>query len=98
MPTAVENNSETGAVRVEGDMTIMDAAELKNALMDALAGTRDIALDLSAVGEMDSAGFQLLILAKREAEQRKRGFRIVSASSGVSSVLELYNMKTYFGL
>ena len=52
---------------VEGEMTIYRAAELHPALRDAVRTQDAPALDLSAVTEFDSAGVQLLLVARREA-------------------------------
>ena len=47
------------------DMTIYNALDQKNRLMSALAEVDMLELDLSHVGEIDTAGLQLLILSKR---------------------------------
>ncbi len=77
-------------------MTITTAAELKKVLLDNLADCPGLEIDLSQVSEMDTAGFQLLYLAKREADTSNKVFRIVSHSPKTLSVLELYNMKDFF--
>jgi anti-anti-sigma regulatory factor len=58
-----------GATRitVEGDLGIYHAAEIKQQLIDGLRAHPVLELDLSHVGEMDTAGFQLLALAKEES-------------------------------
>ena len=50
---------------VEGSMTIYEAAADKPVLLDAVAKAEETEIDLSSVREMDTAGLQLLILAKR---------------------------------
>ena len=57
---------------VEGEMTIYRAAELKPALLDAVRAHEAPALDLSAVTEFDSAGLQLLLVARQEAARLGR--------------------------
>ena len=47
---------------VTNDLTIYHALELKPTLLDALANTQELELNLSQVSEMDTAGLQLLIL------------------------------------
>lgn len=56
------------------DLTIYHALEQKNALLAALAGTDDLELDLMHVGEIDTAGLQLLILLKGSAARRQDNF------------------------
>ncbi len=94
----VENNNGLCRLRIEDEMTISTAAELKKALLDSLAGCREIEIDLSQVNEMDTAGFQLLYLARREADISNKVFRIVSPGPKILSVLQLYNMKEFFDI
>ncbi len=81
----------------QGEMTIYTAAELKGSLMAVLDKCRAVEIDLSEVSEMDTAGLQLLILAKRESQARKIGLNIVGHSKAVIDVLDLCNMTAYFG-
>lgn len=62
---------------VTEDLTIYHALELKEKLLDALAQTADLELNLAQVGEMDTAGLQLLVLLKKEAQRAGKCVRIV---------------------
>jgi anti-anti-sigma factor len=55
-------------LRLQGDVTISSAAELKNLLLAALARGKDIHVDLSCVTEVDVTALQLLWAAEREAK------------------------------
>ena len=54
-------------------------------------------IDLSDVSEMDSAGLQLLILAKREAVRHNTPLRLTGHSPAVLEVMNICNMAAYFG-
>lgn len=82
---------------LEGDMSIYSAAALKDRLLDAVKTTADLELDLSQVSEFDSAGLQVLYLAKREAAQAGHNLRIVAHSTSVRELLDLYNLVAFFG-
>ncbi len=82
---------------VAGEMTIYGAAELKSRLMNAIKQTPDLEIDLSSVSAIDSAGLQILYLAKREATRMKHSMRIVAHSEPVRELLDLYNLVAYFG-
>jgi anti-anti-sigma factor len=92
----VEKQNGLFSLKIEGEMTISTAMELKKGLLDNLEECSELEIDLSRVNEFDTAGFQLLFLIKREANMSNKAFRIVSHSQGTELVLELYNMKEYF--
>ena len=86
--------SGSDVLKIEGELTIFRALELKPALLDDPAPTE---IDLSAVTEIDTAGVQLLMLAKRTALEAKRELRLVGHSAAVIEVFELLNVAAYFG-
>lgn len=79
------------------DLTIYHAMELKNALLDALGATDDLELDLSQVGEIDTAGLQLLLLLKKEAQRAGKRVAIVAHSQPVRSVIDFCNLAAELG-
>lgn len=79
------------------DMTIYNAAAQKLQLLDALAVCQELDLDLLKVGEMDTAGFQVLLLTKREAVKANKKMSLTAHSKPVTDFLDLFNMASYFG-
>ena len=65
---------------INEDMTIYNAAMQKTMLLDALAECDELDLDLSQVSVMDTAGFQILLQAKREALKANKTVRLTSHS------------------
>jgi anti-anti-sigma factor len=85
-------------LQLDGEITIYTAMELKKTILDALEECEQaLHLDLSAVTELDTAGFQLLVLAKREAERRGKSLHIEAVSPATDELIRLYNMAGYFG-
>lgn len=82
---------------IDGDLNIYHADEIKRRLIDGIRGNAVLELDLSRVGEMDSAGFQLLALAKQEGNQLDHALRIVGHGPAVREVIEFFNMAAFFG-
>lgn len=80
-----------------GDMNIYNAAELKKSLLQMINTAEHIELDLSQVTELDTAGLQVLVLAKREAVRNQRELKIVAHSAEVQEVLDLCGMVGWFG-
>jgi anti-sigma B factor antagonist len=76
-------------VALDGELTIMTAAENKERLLTALAGSGGLRVDLSAVDEVDTAGLQVLLLARREAEHLSLPFEFAAPAPGVAAVLAL---------
>ena len=79
------------------DLTIYHAMDQKNQLLDALNSTAGLELDLSQVSEIDTAGLQLLILAKREAARQQKDLSIVAHSPAVRQTLDFCNLAAFFG-
>lgn len=79
------------------DLTIYHAAALKQELMGKLKQHPAIELDLSQVSQMDTAGVQLLILAKRECQQQGKTLNIVAHSPAVHELMDFYNLAGFFG-
>ena len=82
---------------LDGAMTIYNAADIKHRLLDALGTAPTLELDLSHVTEVDTAGFQLLVMVKRESQRTQRTLRIVAHSPAVQEVIEFFNMGAFFG-
>jgi anti-sigma B factor antagonist len=74
-------------------MTIYVAAQIKPALFAALARHPQSALDLSAVNEIDTAGLQLLLAARRQAIGRP--LTLAGSSSVVLAVLRLCSLSDW---
>lgn len=89
---AVPTAKPSHAMRIESDLTIYTVAEWKEALLRALERSPELAVDLSDVSELDTAGLQLLLLASREARQTGKTLTWVAPSNAVSQVVALCNV------
>ncbi len=95
-------NSEqaTTSLCVEGELTIYRAAELRTCLQSALAGVAAggaLELNLAGVTEMDSAGVQLLMAARKSARAVQSELRLVAHSPAVLAVFETLDLAAHFG-
>ena len=88
----LEKNNGLCKLQIEGEMTIYNSAELKKQLLKSLPECSQVEIDLSQVSEMDTAGFQLLLLVYNEASLLNVTVRIASYSSAVSAVFDLYSI------
>ena len=87
----------TACLPIEGEMTIYRAAELKQTLLNALNGVTSLELDLHGVTEIDSAGIQLLMLAKAAGQATACEVKLVNHSPAVLEVFELLDLAAHFG-
>ncbi|WNB77848.1 STAS domain-containing protein [Methylomonas koyamae] len=82
---------------IDGDITIYNVAELRQALSAYLDAVKEIQLDLAGVAEIDGAGVQLLMFLKQEALAKGGELSLARHSEAVVEVLELLNLSTHFG-
>lgn len=83
---------------IEGELNIYTAAEWKKRLDDLIAqGEEDLELDLGGVQELDTAGLQLLIMAKQETSLRNQQLRLANHSPAVLEVFALCGLAVLFG-
>lgn len=84
-------------IAIEGELSIYTAAEWKRRLDDLIGQGGNLELDLGAVQELDTAGLQLLIMAKKEATARSQQLRLSNHSQAVLEVFELCGIADFFG-
>lgn len=82
---------------IEGEFSIYRAAELKPVILQAVEASPVLEIDLSGVAEFDTAGVQLLLLAKRVAADKGHELRLVRHSAAVVDVLQLLDLAAHFG-
>ncbi len=97
MEINVQNNNGRCAMALGGELTIYAAAELKDGLVGAIGECAEMEINLSAVSDIDTAGLQVLVLAKRHAAATNKALHLVGHSRPVMELLELYNMAALFG-
>lgn len=97
MTTTTASPNSLQSLRIEGELNIYRAAELKELLLTPLYQGLSLEVDLSAVAEIDTAGVQLLLLAKRTAREHACELRLVAHSPAVVDVFELLDLAGVFG-
>jgi anti-sigma B factor antagonist len=87
-----DESGDSPVLYLAGDLTIYNAAELAMNLLGRLtAGTR-LDLDLEGVTELDTAGLQVLLVARREASTRDLPMRWLRPSAPVVQVIETFHL------
>lgn len=97
MDIKVSNENGLCRISIDGEMTIYTAAQTKENLLAAMAECHELEMNLAHVSEIDSAGLQLLALAKREAAEQNKPLHFVAHSQAVLDMLDLCNLAGVFG-
>jgi anti-anti-sigma regulatory factor len=81
------------SLSLTGPLTICEVDNLKTTLLSTHTLQE---IDLSGVTEIDTAGVQLLMMAKKLARGELRELRLVAHSARVVEAFELLNLAAYF--
>ena len=84
-------------ISLDGELTIYRAADLKVSVLEALRKARVLEIELSGVTELDTAGLQVLMLAKQTAAAEQRELRLVQHSPAVVEIFEMLDLGAFFG-
>lgn len=80
-----------------GELNIYNAATLWQELLPALEARSQLEVDLESVEDFDTAGVQVLLAFKSEAERQDKFLRFVRHSTVVWEVLELLDLVAELG-
>jgi anti-anti-sigma factor len=83
-------------LRIDGDVTIYEAASQCAQVIEALEWTKELQIDLSGVTALDTAGLQLLILAQKTALAQGGSLRLSGYSTAVAEVFDLLHLNAFF--
>lgn len=79
---------------LRGELTIFSVQDIRNRLLESLADHDELTVDLGEVTEVDTAGLQLLLLAKRKPGKT---VRFANHSDEVMRLLDLANIGQTLG-
>lgn len=88
----VQYNRKGSRMTIAGELTIYQSADFKAAVLELVSACDAPQLDLAQVCEFDSAGFQVLALARREATSQGKSLTLRGCSEPVRKVLETYRV------
>lgn len=92
-----KKNKDTTTLVFEGELTIYNVAQAKDELFADYESLGDkVALDLQAVAEIDTAGVQLLLFAKKFFAGLHKKIFISKANEVVESVLGVLDVNAQF--
>ncbi|WP_410499382.1 lipid asymmetry maintenance protein MlaB [Chitinibacter sp. S2-10] len=98
MSNATSTSQESAMIYANINLTIFEAAEQKSILLAALGNAPDtLEVNLSAVDEIDSAGIQLLLFLKQEAQRQQKTVSYSQHSTATLNAIELLNLAGQLG-
>lgn len=94
----IEQETANGStlIRLSGEVDLSWSQQVRKAVLDALAASRRVGVELSAVSYIDSSGIAALVEGFQNARTQGRGFALVAISDAVRSVLELARLDRVF--
>lgn len=97
---AIEQETADGTtlIRLRGEVDLSWSQQVRKAVLDALAASPRVGVDLGEVGYIDSSGIAALVEGFQQARTQGRGFALVAVSDAVRSVLELARLDRVFPL
>ncbi len=94
-----KKSKDTSTLVFEGELTIYNANQLKEELFaDYEKLAEKIALDLQSVSEIDTAGVQLLLFAKKFFSSIHKTLFISKSNESVESVLNALDVNSQFSI
>ena len=92
-------DGESTVVNVSGEVDLSTTPVLRSALVEHLdAGRKDLVLDLSEVGFLDSSGLGMLVSLHRRANDEGGSLRLTSVQRPVRRVLQITGLEEVFGV
>lgn len=87
-----QNDNASNVLPLDGEMTIFTAAAVREQLLQAMQDKSAIDVDLSAVSEFDTSGLQLMVAAKKMAEEKNIRLTFTQIPDVVTELLQLSRM------
>ena len=76
-----------------GELTIYTVVKLKDILLKQIGEIAGVVMNLGGIDDADTAGFQLLLFLRREADAAGKTLVFEDPSSRLKSIFSLYNEK-----
>ncbi|MGH6660293.1 MAG: STAS domain-containing protein [Rhodospirillales bacterium] len=96
MQHTVTQDGEITVIALKGDIDLEFSSSMRKVLLDSIAKSRGVAVDLSAVSMIDSSGVASLLEAFQTARKRGKKMILAAPPDAVLRVLKLARLDTVF--
>src|SRR5262245_43833243 len=97
MNIQVKLDGELVQIKIAAALNIYVAAEAKEQLLNALKQGQEVEVDLSELEELDTAGVQLMLMLKHEAQRANKACLFMHHGPAVREVMDLLNLTGALG-
>ncbi len=88
--------SKTGELKISGDVTLVNAAEVKDAVLNALKSSKNVTIDMKKVEGIDLSFLQIYIAARHSADISKKELSMVNPPEELLKLIEASGFGHYF--
>jgi anti-sigma B factor antagonist len=93
---STEARGDWSVVVLSGEVDLSWSQQVRRAVLDALSGADNVAVDLAQVGYIDSSGIAALVEGFQSARGRGKSFVLLAPSDAVLAVLKLARLDKVF--
>jgi anti-anti-sigma factor len=97
MNCGIERSGEIALLRITGDMTIENASDLKTVLIDSMADSSHVEINMSEVDTVDVSCLQILCSAHRTAEKEGKKLVVEGIGDALTTCLEDAGLPRHMG-
>ena len=76
-------------IKLDGELTIYTVSGIADSLKKSFQNYSELNLDLSGVNRFDTAGFQLLLIARKEAKNIEKSLKLMKPTDEVKRIFNL---------
>ncbi|MBF0456325.1 MAG: STAS domain-containing protein [Nitrospirae bacterium] len=88
--------SKSGELKISGNVTIMNAVAVKDAVLNALKNSKNVTIDIKGVDGVDLSFLQIYFAAKHSAEASKKGLSLINPPAEFNNLIEDAGFGHYF--
>ena len=96
MEFSVKNTDGVKVITVVGDVDLKTAPEFQDYVLPLIEPGGRVALEMSGVGYMSSAGLRAMLMTNREATVKGAKLVLVGLSEEIQDVMSMTGFLTYF--
>jgi anti-sigma B factor antagonist len=96
MKHSIRQQGSTAVIAFEGEVDLEHSPTARRILLDCVDAGRDVVVDMSAVGYIDSSGIASLVEALQAARRKQTRFALAAVSPAAMRVFQLARLDRVF--